>query len=46
MDDRRPERGGFSGASERGDEGKQNHVIKTKSRGGLGSAGAADAAPE
>lgn len=36
MDDRRPERGGFN-PSERGEEGRQNHVIKTKSRGGLGA---------
>jgi hypothetical protein len=43
MDDRRggfAERGGFGGGSERGEEGKGNHIIKTKSRGGLGSAGA------
>lgn len=36
----RPDRGGFNGhGSERGEEGKATHVIKTKSRGGLGSSG-------
>lgn len=39
MDDRGGrERGGFN-APERGEAGTQNHVIKTKSRGGLGSSG-------